>query len=295
MTAQEKPLATQERRRSRWREVLGRLPVVPLIIILGFCLMGILAPLISPHDPLSVKLAVKFLPPAWMEGGNPTYFLGTDGLGRDLLSRMIHGARVSLMVMVSCLLTGGGVGLTLGILAGYSGGITDTIISRLIDAMLSLPSILIALAFAIALGPGIGTVILAITILMWSRFARVIRGDVLSIKERDFVDQAIVCGARPARIMATHIFPNTISTFMVLVSLNAGYAITIEASLSFLGAGIPPPTPSWGSICSDGRAFIRSAWWISILPGAAITLLVLALNLFGDWLRDWLDPKLRQL
>jgi peptide/nickel transport system permease protein len=193
------------------------------------------------------------------------------------------------------LTVGGGIGLVIGILAGYLGGAVDNLLMRLVDAAFTFPAILFALLLAVTMGQGLSTLIIAISLLLWASFARVIRGEVLALKHRDFVALARVRGCSSPRIMLTHILPNVLNTFMVLVTLNIGVVIIAEASLSFLGAGIPPPTPSWGLMISEGRGRIADAWWVSIIPGVAITLLVLSVNLFGDWLRDRMDPRLRQL
>ena len=274
---------------------LARLPWVSFAIIAVMVLVAVLAPLIAPHSPTEQSLPDKLLPPAWEAGGSTKHLLGTDVLGRDLLSRLIYGARVSLIVAAVALLAGGGIGLIVGIVSGYLGGRTDSFLMRAVDATLTFPTILIALLLAVSLGPGLRTIAIAITVLIWARFARVVRGEVLAVKARDFVALARVHGCSHLRIMAVHIVPNVLNTFMVLLTLHIGFVIIVEASLSFLGAGIPPPTPSWGQMVSDGRSHIASAWWLSVVPGAAIMLVVLAFNLFGDWLRDWLDPRLRQV
>jgi peptide/nickel transport system permease protein len=274
---------------------LARLPWVSFLIIVVLVLVAVLAPLIAPHSPTEQSLPDKLLPPAWQEGGSTKHLLGTDVLGRDVLSRLIYGARVSLIVAAAALLAGGGVGLIVGIVSGYLGGRTDSVLMRVVDATLTFPTILIALLLAVSLGQGLGTISIAITVLIWARFARVVRGETLAVKTRDFVALARVHGCSHLRIMAVHIVPNVLNTFMVLLTLHIGFVIIVEASLSFLGAGIPPPTPAWGSMISEGRDFVTSAWWVSFFPGLAILLVVLAFNLLGDWLRDTLDPKLRQL
>jgi len=278
----------------RARGELARLPWAASLIILALVFVAVFAPLIAPHSPTVQSLPDKLTPPAWQEGGSAKHLLGTDLLGRDMLSRLIYGARVSLTVAASALLAGGGVGLLLGILSGYLGGRVDSFLMRVVDATLTFPTILIALLFAVSLGQGLRTMVIAITLILWARFARVVRGEVLAVKTRDFVSLAKVHGCSHLRIMAVHILPNVTNTFMVLLSLHIGFVILVEASLSFLGAGIAPPTPSWGQMVADGRGHIASAWWLSFIPGAAIMLVVLAFNLFGDWLRDWLDPRLRQ-
>ena len=279
----------------RPRSDLARMPWVSFSIIVVMMLGAILAPVLAPHSPTEQSLPDKLLPPAWQEGGSMKHVLGTDVLGRDVLSRLLYGARVSLTVAAAALLAGGGVGLALGILAGYTGGRVDSFIMRVVDATLTFPTILIALLLAVSLGQGLRTIAIAITVIIWARFARIVRGEVLAVKTRDFVALARVHGCSHLRIMAIHIVPNVLNTFMVLLTLHIGFVIIVEASLSFLGAGIPPPTPSWGQMVADGRSHIASAWWLSVVPGGAIVLVVLAFNLFGDWLRDWLDPRLRQV
>ena len=274
---------------------MRRAPWIPICIISTMIVMAVFAPWLAPWSPIDQTLPDKLLPPVWLDGGSAKYLLGTDAFGRDILSRLIYGARVSLIVAVLALTVGGGTGLTIGILAGYLGGAVDNVLMRLVDAAFTFPAILFALLLAVTMGQGLGTLVLAISLLLWASFARVIRGEVLALKHRDFVALARVRGCSSPRIMLTHILPNVLNTFMVLVTLNIGVVIIAEASLSFLGAGIPPPTPTWGLMISEGRGRIADAWWVSIIPGIAITLLVLSVNLFGDWLRDRLDPRLRQL
>jgi len=275
--------------------MMRRAPWLPICIILVMVIMAVFAPVLAPWSPIDQTLRDKLLPPFWMEDGSWAHILGTDAFGRDILSRLIYGARVSLIVAALALTVGGGVGLTVGIVAGYAGGLVDTLLMRLVDAAFTFPAILFALLLAVTMGQGLATLIIAISLLLWASFARVIRGEVLALKHRDFVDLAKVRGCSSLRIMATHILPNVLNTFMVLVTLNIGVVIIAEASLSFLGAGVPPPTPTWGLMISEGRGRIADAWWVSVIPGIAITLLVLSVNLFGDWLRDRLDPRLRQL
>ena len=270
-------------------------PWMSTVVIATMLCMAIFAPLLAPHSPIDQTLRDKLLPPFWLEGGSTKYILGTDAFGRDILSRLIYGARVSLIVAALALTVGGGVGLVIGIVAGYTGGVVETILMRLVDAAFTFPAILFALLLAVTMGQGLGTLVMAISLLLWASFARIIRGEVLALKQRDFIALARVRGCSELRIMLTHILPNVLSTFMVLVTLNIGVVIIAEAALSFLGAGIPPPTPTWGVMISEGRGRIAEAWWVSMIPGLAITALVLSVNLFGDWLRDRLDPRLRQL
>ena len=277
------------------RSDFGRLPWTAFVIIAVMVVIAVFAPLIAPHSPTEQSLPDKLKPPAWQEGGSARHLLGTDLLGRDLFSRLVYGARVSLTVAAFALLSGGLIGLAIGIIAGYLGGRVDSVLMRVVDATLTFPTILIALLLAVSLGAGLRTIVIAITVIIWARFARVVRGEVLGVRARDFVSLARVHGCSSVRIMLVHIVPNVMNTFMVLLTLHIGFVIIVEASLSFLGAGIPPPTPSWGQMVADGRSHIASAWWLSVMPGAAIMLVVLAFNLFGDWLRDWLDPRLRQV
>lgn len=282
-------------RQSRLKDELKQLPWIPVIIIALMVFAAIFAPVIAPHSPTKQSLRDKLRPPAWQERGTAQYVLGTDILGRDILSRLIYGARVSLVVAFAALLAGGAIGGVLGLVSGYAGGKTDTLIMRAVDATLAFPTILFALLLAVTMGQGLVTVVLAVTLILWARFARVTRGEVLSLKDNDYIALARVHGCSGVRIMFVHIMPNVFNSFMVMLTLHVGLVILTEASLSFLGAGIPPPTPSWGQMVADGRAKVATAWWISIIPGVAITMVVIAFNLFGDWLRDRLDPKLRQI
>lgn len=277
------------------RHRLRRVPWIPVGIIAAALFAALFAPVLTPHSPTAQALRERLIPPVWQQGGSSLHLLGTDTLGRDSLSRLFYGTRITLIVSGAALLIAGGVGLVIGILAGYLGGPVDNVLMRTVDASLAFPTILIALLLAVTLGQGVVTVILAIGLILWARVARVIRGEVVSLRQRDFIIAAVAVGCSPLRIMARHILPMVVNTFLVLVSLNIGYAIVVEATLSFLGAGIPPPTPTWGQMVSEGRAHISSAWWLSIVPGTAITLVVLAFNVFGDWLRDQLDPTLRHV
>jgi peptide/nickel transport system permease protein len=272
-----------------------RLPVFSLGIIGLFMLVAILAPLLSPADPFEQSLRNRFKPPVWEEGGSWKFPLGTDRLGRDMLSRIIWGSRVSLAAGVLTVLLASAFGAAVGLAAGYYGGRVDAALMRTTDATMSFPVILLALILAVTVGPSFTNVVVAIAVILWARYARVIRGQVLTLMQLDFVAQARIAGAGAGRIITRHLLPNTLNTLVVLVTLQIGYVIIVEASLSFLGAGIPPPTPAWGSMIAEGREFVTSAWWVSLFPGLAILLVVLAFNLLGDWLRDTFDPKLRQL
>jgi peptide/nickel transport system permease protein len=273
-----------------------RYPVISLSL-LAFLLVipALFAPQVAPHDPLKGSLAQRLRPPVWQEGGSIQYPLGTDKLGRDILSRMIYGARVSLMVSLVAIFVGGTIGTGLGLMSGYFGGRVDGLLMRLVDISLSLPTILLALVLVAAVGPSFATVITVLVVLLWARYARLVRGETLSIRERDFVARARVAGASHVRIMTRYIFPNLVSSLLVLATLQVGYVILLESALSFLGAGLPRPLPAWGLMIADGRELIVTAWWVSMFPGLAIMLTVLSLNLLGDWLRDHLDPKLRHV
>lgn len=273
-----------------------RYPLVPVaLIMLLMVLPALFATQIAPYDPLKGSLAKRLRPPVWQEGGSMDHVLGTDKLGRDILSRMIHGARVSVAVSLVAIFVGGIIGTGLGIMSGYFGGRVDALLMRLVDISLSLPTILLALVLVAAVGPSFGTVLTVLVVLLWARYARLVRGETLGIKQRDFIARARVAGASHTRIMARYIFPNVINSLIVLATLQVGYVILLESGLSFLGAGLPRPTPAWGLMVADGRELIVTAWWVSMFPGLAIMLTVLALNLLGDWLRDHFDPKLRQV
>lgn len=276
-------------------QVRGFPGVAFAILVLLLVIPGLFAEWISPHDPIRGSLALRLKPPMWEKGGSMTYPLGTDKVGRDVLSRIIHGARVSLRVSLEAIVVSGVIGTSLGLISGYFGGRVDAFIMRMVDISLGLPIILVALVFVAALGPSFSTVIAVISILLWARYARQVRGETLSIKERDFVARARVAGASHFRIMFRYLLPNVVNTLIVLATLQVGFVILLESSLSFLGAGIPRPTPAWGLMVADGRELIVTAWWISMFPGLAIMLTVLSLNLVGDWLRDHLDPKLKNV
>jgi len=273
-----------------------RYPVLPLAILMLFLVIpAVFAPLVAPHDPLQGSLSKRLKPPAWAQGGSADYLLGTDKMGRDILSRMIYGARISLVVSFMAVFVGGSIGTTLGLISGYFGGKIDALIMRLVDITLSIPTILLALVLLSAVGPSFGTVITVIALIIWARYARQARAETLSVKEQDFVARARVAGASHSRIMVRYIFPNIVNTLVVLATLQVGSIILLESTLSFLGVGIPRPTPAWGVMVADGRELIVTAWWVSMFPGIGIMLTVLSLNLFGDWLRDHLDPKLKHV
>ena len=229
------------------------------------------------------------------DAGTTKFLLGTDQLGRDLLSRIIHGARISLIIALVTLGVGGTLGVALGLVSGWYGGWFDELIMRLVDVILSLPLILVALVAVVVVGQSLGIIVVVLSVWIWPRFARMMRGEVLQIKTMDYVAMARVSGASTLRIMFLHLFPGTVNTLIVVATLQVGIVILVEATLSFLGAGVPPPTPAWGSLVADGRDRLVDGWWIATMPGIAIMLTVMSLNQFGDWLRDTLDPRLRQL
>jgi peptide/nickel transport system permease protein len=275
---------------SRVLAAMRRIPW-PVLAFVGTCFVLIaFADLLAPHRPDAVDLRMRLTPPAWLEGGTSEHLLGTDDLGRDVLSRLLIGARISLSLSLTAVLIAGVIGVVLGMLAGYVRGAIESIIMRVADAAAAVPLILVALLFMVTLGPGVRNLILALSLLLWARYARVIRSEVLSLRERDFVTFSRISGASAAWVLAKHLLPNVASTVIVLLTLQLGSVIIVEASLSFLGAGVPPPKPAWGTMVADGRNFVSTAWWVSAFPGLAIMLTVLACNLTGDWLRNHLDP-----
>ncbi|MGD0779868.1 MAG: ABC transporter permease [Dehalococcoidales bacterium] len=278
--------------------------IIPAAIMALMVIMAIFADLswmglpnvgIAPHDPNAQVMTNRYLPPSFMEGGKSEYLLGTDKFGRDILSRVIFGARVSLSVSLIAIFITAFVGTALGILAGYVGGRFEGLIMRIVDMALSFPFLLLAMLLAVAIGPGFWTVVFALSALGWAGYARMIRGEAMRINQSDFVAQARVIGATPWRIMSRHIFPNIVNTLIVIMTLQVGMMILAESALSYLGIGITAPQASWGSMVADGRSYLDTAWWISTFPGICIGLVVLSGNFLGDWIRDKLDPRLRQL
>ena len=283
--------------------VLRRWPILPLIVLVVLIVSGLFAPLIAPQDPYKQHLPLRNAPPFWyteywdeedkfVRGDR---LLGGDHVGRDVLSRIIHGARISLVVVAVSLTTGVIIGTSMGLVAGYLGGLADELIMRIVDVWLALPFVLIALVAVVVLGPSLWLVIGLLAMFTWPSFVRYVRGEVLSIKERDFVALAKVAGASNARVILRHVLPGVLNTIIVITTLRVGGLILTEATLSFIGAGIPAPTPSWGLIVSEGRSYVTTAWWSTFFPGLAIFLVVMSLNFLGDWMRDRFDPRLRQL
>lgn len=295
ITTQALPAETSPRTAAGWR-ALRRYPLFPLAILILFLVIpAVFAPLVAPFDPYQGSLRARLIPPFWQDGGTIEHLLGTDKLGRDVLSRVIYGARVSMTVSLIAIFVGGIIGTLLGVISGYFGGRTDSVVMRLVDISLSLPTILLALVLSAALGPSFITVLIVISVLLWARYARLVRGETLAIKELDFIARARVAGASHMRIMLVYILPNLVNSLVVLATLQVGYVILLESTLSFLGAGLPRAEPAWGLMVADGRELIVTAWWVSMFPGIAILLTVMSLNLFGDWLRDHFDPKLKNL
>jgi peptide/nickel transport system permease protein len=281
------------------RVALSRLdgfPLVPVLIIGGIAFAALFANFLAPYDPEVGRLAMRFKPPFWQAGGSTAYLLGTDHLGRDVLSRLIFGARVSMVVGFTAVIVAGAFGTALGIISGYLGGWVDQVIMRVTDTWLALPALTFAIFLAAVVGPSEMNIVIILGAVYWTRYARVIRGEVLSLKEREFVRLAIVAGLSKWKIMARHILPNVINSAIVLGTLMLGVVIVTEAALSFLGVGVPPPKPAWGLMLADGkRGLMVGYWWLTVLPGTCIVLMVLSANLLGDWLRVKLDPQLRQL
>jgi peptide/nickel transport system permease protein len=271
-------------------------PSIPILILSALVLVAVFANVLAPYDPEIGSLGDRFHPPAWQQGGARDHLLGTDHLGRDVLSRLMFGARVSLVVGFTAVIFAGIVGTTLGILSGYLGGWVDQVIMRITDSWLALPALTFAIFLAAIVGPSVTNIVIILALVYWTRYARVVRGEVLSLKERDFVRLAIVAGCSKRTIMRRHILPNVLNSAIVLATLMLGVVIVTEASLSFLGVGVPPPQPAWGLMLSDGKqGLMVGYWWLTVLPGCCIMLMVLSANLLGDWLRVKLDPQLRQL
>ena len=281
--------------KSKIAKLTRKAPWLPLIILLLFLVCGVFGTQLAPHDPIKSNMEVPLLPPFWEKGGTMKYPLGTDYMGLDVLSNVMAGARVSLIVGFGVVLICATIGAMVGLASGYIGGWVDTILMRITDIFLSMPALLFALVIASVLGAGVRNMILVLAILGWAGYARVLRGEVLRVKQGDFVSLSVIAGTSKMRIMRRHILPNIANTMIIVATFHLGVVIVAESSLSFLGVGVPPPTPAWGSMCAVGRDYIFTSWWLSFFPGMAIFLVVLSSNLLGDWLRFRLDPKFRQL
>jgi peptide/nickel transport system permease protein len=277
-----------------WK-TLKDLPLPAILLLLPVSICGIMGPFFTPHDPAAINPSLALQPPSWLVGKGWTYVFGTDYLGRDVLSRVIVGARASLLVSFVGVGIAGIIGVLLGLTSAFFGGRVDTLLMRLVDIQMSMPAILLALLLSASLGAGLTSVIVVIAIVFWTSYARVVRGETLSVKQRDFVVMARVLGCPSTRILQKHIFPNVIDSALVVASLQLGTAVMLEASLSFLGLGVQPPAVAWGKMIAEARLYISTAWWLPTFPGVAIMVTVLGANLLGDWLRDKLDPKLRQI
>ena len=282
-----RPVATPARRRMSFRAIFG----ITVLLLMGGAALA--APQIAPWDPGRQMLIKRLRPPAWQARGLREHPLGTDHLGRDILSRILYGGRISLGVGLSAVTLSGLIGVTLGLLAGFHGGRIDALIMRVVDVFLAIPYILLAMGVVFALGPSLLNVILVMAITRWVQFARIVRADVLSIREREFVSGARARGNRSMRLLLRHVLPNALTPIIVVATLELAFMIIYESALSFLGLGVQPPTPTWGWMLADGRNYVSTAWWLATLPGLAIMLTVLAVNLLGDWLRDTLDPRLK--
>jgi peptide/nickel transport system permease protein len=273
---------------------LSPLVVGSWLILLGLIATALLSPYIVPHNPIRERLIDRLLPPAWAEDGEWRYVLGTDHLGRDLVSRIIYGSRVSLVVGFAAVAIGGALGVALGVAAGFLGGRTDEIIMAVADMQLAFPTILLAIAIIAVLGPSFINLVMVIGISGWVTYARIARGQVLSLREKEFVEAIRAQGGSQWRIVWRHILPNILPALIVVATLDLARTIILESTLSFLGLGIQPPTPSWGGMLSDGREYLLSAWWIATFPGVALMLTALSFNRLGDWIRDVTDPRLRR-
>ena len=275
-----------------WRK-LARSPaaLVGGLVLLAVAVAAIGAPWVAPQDPAKQSLIRRFTPPVWAPGGSAAYPLGTDQVGRDILSRMIHGARISLLVGVSAVAVSLTVGVLLGLVSGFFGGRIETAVMTIVDVWLSFPQLLLALAFVAALGPSLVTIIVVLGLTGWERYARVVRAEVLALKEKEFIEAARALGVGAPRIILRHVLPNTFSSIIVMSTLQVAQAILQEAALSFLGVGTGSAYPTWGQMIALGRDFVTVAWWLPTFPGLAILLTVLSINLVGDRLRDALDPR----
>jgi peptide/nickel transport system permease protein len=276
----------------------NKIAALGVLIVLGMIFVAIFAPFVAPHQlsgdvSIGEQLRRRLKPPAWIEGGASEFLLGTDSLGRDILSRIIYGSRVSLTVGFMAVALSGTIGVILGLISGYFGGLADDIIMRIADIWLAFPFLILAILFLSVLGPGLEKLIAVLALGGWVGYARVTRGQVLAVREKEYVDAARVVGAPHMRILFRHIMPNTLAPVIVISSFAVATTMLAEAALSFLGLGVKPAIPTWGSMLADGRDYLRDAWWLATFPGIAIMITVLGINLFGDWLRDYLDPRLK--
>jgi peptide/nickel transport system permease protein len=299
-TARALDFLAEDRRAMRWRKILRKLlenkgAVFGLIMVLGVFFCAVLAPVISPHDPIFQDVEKRLIPPIWQAGANPDYPLGTDHLGRDIVSRLIYGARISIVVSTSAVALSALLGTLIGLFSGFYGGKVDSFFMRIADVQLAFPFILLAIAIIAVLGPDLQNIIITMAITGWVIYARVVRAEVLSLREKEFITSVRALGGSNGRIIFKHLFPNVVPPIIVIVTLEMARMIIMEAALSFLGLGIQPPTPTWGGMLADGRVYLITSWWLATFPGLVIMLVVLGINLLGNWLRDMLDPRLTQL
>ena len=290
-------IADMPARRSAPHRVLSTLlkspvGVVGSLIVTAIVLLAIFGPLISPHDPQGRNLRARYEPPGYADNVG-AYILGTDQLGRDILSRIIAGSRVSVLVGVVSVLISGAIGVIYGLISGFIGGIVDSVLMRIVDGLLAIPFIILVIAISGVVGAGLSTLILILGFTGWTTYARVIRGEVLKVREMEYVIAAYALGQHRLKVMLLHILPNVVSSAIVLAAVQVGVTILAESSLSFLGLGVKPPTVTWGLMLADGKQYINSAWWMTAYPGIAITITVLGVVFLGDWLRDFLDPNIR--
>lgn len=276
-----------------WLRLLFQSPVgtIGFVLLMAMVLASVFAGQFSPYDPAKQNLIDKLVPPAWCEEGSLAHLLGTDSLGRDILTRCLYGARISLVVGICSVLVAGIIGTVLGLLSGYYGGWVDSVIMRIADAFHAIPRILLAMVVLFVMGPSVFTLIMVIGITNWVTYARMIRSEVLTIKEKEYIKASRTIGASDPEIIVRHVLPNVAAQFIVVSTISVASSIIIEATMSFLGLGIQPPTVSWGVMLADGRNYLATNWWVCTFPGIAITLTVMGIMFLGNWLRDVLDPK----
>jgi ABC-type dipeptide/oligopeptide/nickel transport system permease subunit len=287
-------LAEPPQTRGRAAHRLTLMPWVPMAVIGLFVVAAIAAPWLTPYNPTENDLSQQLIPPAWADGGSTAHLLGTDGFGRDVSTRLLYGGRVSLSVAVVSLVIAIVISTVVGVTAGFAGGWIDSVLMRFADVVNTVPTLMLALVLAAWIGPSFVMVVTVLGLLIWPRIARLIRGETLVIRKTDFIRYSQAIGVSAFRVVLWHVIRNILPTLLVAMTLEIGRVIILEASLSFLGAGIPPPQASWGVMIADGRALVATGWWVALVPGLAITLVVLASNAIGDWLRDRLDPRVRR-
>ena len=288
-----RPFAEREWVRVMTRLVRRRTALFGLIVVLAVLVAAVFASFVSPFDPLAQDIGQRLKEPGWQDAQGRIHPLGTDHLGRDILSRIIHGSRIALSVGLAAVAISGVLGMAVGLVSGYFGGRVDDFFMRLADVQLAFPFILLAIAVIGVLGPSLRNIIIVIGVSSWVVYARVVRGEVLSIREREFVQAAVALGSRDYRVLVRHVLPNAFTPWLVVATLDMARVIVLESALSFLGLGVQPPTPTWGGMLADGRVYLSTAWWLATFPGLAILVTVLGINLLGDGLRDTLDPRLK--